>query len=217
MLLPKQPRLLLDAKFLQYNVPFVALMLAFATPAYSSECQFSEQLKNERVSDLTDSPAGESVQAKSRRVGRSGRAPAKGGVDSNRDHRQRNKAKRSARQVKSPQRLAASTGSGLYLSGSFALNMGGKVISQGEGNVTLELDQATAEQLEEIIGKQMDQVVPLTKDFLQAIVTLPETIRSTSEILKRLSEPDTQRNLQQVEQLLQLFSQLPDRPVVDEQ
>lgn len=100
----------------------------------------------------------------------------------------------------------------LRLSGSFELNLGNGRFIRGEGRTTIELDQAAAKMLRLGLGQKLLDAAPAGKDLLKAVGAMPETLKSTSEILKSLSNPDTQRALRQVEQLMQLLPQSPDKP-----
>jgi hypothetical protein len=87
------------------------------------------------------------------------------------------------------------------------LNLGNDRFVRGEGSTTIELDRAAAEKLRIGIGQMLHGAAPAGKDFLKAVAALPATLKSTSEILKRLSDPETQKALRQVEQLLRLLPQ----------
>jgi hypothetical protein len=99
----------------------------------------------------------------------------------------------------------------LHLSGSYELNLGNDRFLRGEGSTTIELDRAAAEKLRIGIGQRLQGAAPAGKDFLKAVGAMPATLQSTSEILKRLSDPETQKALRQVEQLLRLLPQTPDK------
>ena len=117
-----------------------------------------------------------------------------------------------------PSRRARQVGKGddarihLHLSGSYELNLGNDRFVRGEGSTTIELDRAAAEKLRIGIGQRLHGAAPAGKDFLKAVGAMPATLKSTSEILKSLSDPETQKALRQVEQLLRLLPQSPDKP-----
>ena len=93
----------------------------------------------------------------------------------------------------------------LQLNGSFSLELGGTNVIHGEGSTTIELDRAAVEKLAEGMEQNLNKAVPALSDWLQIIETLPQTLESTSQILNRLTDPKTQQQLQQVEQLLRLL------------
>lgn len=93
----------------------------------------------------------------------------------------------------------------LQLNGSFSLELGGTNVVHGEGSTTIELDRATMEKLAEGMEQNLNKAVPALSDWLQVIEALPQTLESTSQILNRLTDPKTQQQLQQVEQLLRLL------------
>ncbi len=93
----------------------------------------------------------------------------------------------------------------LQLNGSFSLELGGTNVVHGEGSTTIELDRATVEKLAEGMEQNLNKALPALSDWLQVIETLPQTLESTSQILNRLTDPKTQQQLQQVEQLLRLL------------
>lgn len=95
----------------------------------------------------------------------------------------------------------------LQLNGSFSLELGGTNVVHGEGSTTIELDRATVEKLAEGMEQNLDKAVPVLSNWLQIIEALPQTLESTSQILNRLTDPKTQQQLQQVEQLLRLLPQ----------
>lgn len=95
----------------------------------------------------------------------------------------------------------------LELSGNFDLALGSDIKFQGEGSITLELDQAAAERLGVRMIEQVDRAAPLAKELNEFATGLFEALNSTSHILTSLSSPETQQNLRQVEQLLRLLEQ----------
>ena len=100
----------------------------------------------------------------------------------------------------------------LHLDGLFELNLGENRIVRGEGSTTIKLDQADVEKLRAIMDEKLDETTPMVSELLSVIQGLPETLRTTSEILSRLSDPETQSNLRQVEQLLRLMQKTPGTP-----
>ncbi|QEG39190.1 hypothetical protein [Roseimaritima ulvae] len=95
----------------------------------------------------------------------------------------------------------------LQLIGSFSLELGGTNVVHGEGSMTIELDRATVEKLAEGMEQNLDKAVPVLSNWLQIIEALPQTLESTSQILKRLADPQAQQQLRQVEQMLRLLPQ----------
>ena len=150
------------------------------------------------------------VTRRNRSARRIARASSKGVVSKER------RRKRSRRDR--PGQRAKQVGKGddarihLHLSGSYELNLGNDRFMRGEGSTTIELDQAAAEILRIGIGQKLFGAAPAGKDFLEAVRAMPATLKSTSEILKSLSDPETQKALRQVEQLMQLLPQSPDKP-----
>jgi hypothetical protein len=94
----------------------------------------------------------------------------------------------------------------VHLNGSFQVNLGHGLGVHGEGSTTVHLDPATHARLRKVIANNS---TPAAKEMLQIVARLPETLQSTSEILKILSDPDTQENLRQVEQVLRLLQYSP--------
>ncbi|KLU02947.1 putative signal peptide and transmembrane protein [Rhodopirellula islandica] len=98
----------------------------------------------------------------------------------------------------------------LKFQGSFEVSRDGVGVARGEGTTTLEfdgelLDRFAHESGESSLGRQ---------DFLDGILSLPSTIRSTNETLRMLSAPKTQEALRQVETLLRLLPQASTMPPV---
>jgi hypothetical protein len=91
----------------------------------------------------------------------------------------------------------------LHLSGSFELNLGKERFMHGEGSTTIELDRDAVEKLRIGMAQSLHGA---GKDVLKAVEALPGTLQSTSEILSSLSDPETQKALRQIEQLLRLLS-----------
>ncbi len=86
----------------------------------------------------------------------------------------------------------------IKVQGSYEVSIGGVGVARGEGTTTLELDGPRVDRL--FRGSQL-----VRRDIVDAIISLPSTIRSTNETLKMLSDPETQEALRQVESLLRLL------------
>ncbi|WP_145391819.1 hypothetical protein [Stieleria neptunia] len=93
----------------------------------------------------------------------------------------------------------------LQLNGSFELNLGSGNVIRGDGNITMELDRATAERLGAESSERLDDGAEVATEFLQMVTKLPQMLEQTAEILELLSRPETQQNLRQVEQVLRLL------------
>ncbi len=100
----------------------------------------------------------------------------------------------------------------LHLSGSYELNLGNDRFVRGEGSTTIKIDRATAEKLRIGITQSLHEAAPAGNDLLKAVASLPASLHSTSEILKSLSDPETQETLRQVEQLLRMIPQSSPQP-----
>ncbi|PAY18913.1 hypothetical protein CKO51_13865 [Rhodopirellula sp. SM50] len=93
----------------------------------------------------------------------------------------------------------------VQLNGSFELDLGSGNVIRGDGNITIALDRATTERLGAESIEYLDDGTAAATEFLQMVTKLPETLEQTAEILKLLSDPETQQNLRQVEQVLRLL------------
>ncbi|WP_345324492.1 hypothetical protein [Novipirellula rosea] len=93
------------------------------------------------------------------------------------------------------------------MSGSYELHLGNDRFVRGEGSTTIKIDRATAEKLRIGIVQSLHEATPASNDLLKAVASLPASLNSTSEILKSLSDPETQKTLRQVEQLLRMIPQ----------
>ncbi|MCS7468033.1 hypothetical protein NZK35_15375 [Stieleria sp. ICT_E10.1] len=93
----------------------------------------------------------------------------------------------------------------VQLNGSFELDLGSGNAIRGDGNITIELDRATAERLGAVSIEHLDDGTAAATEFLQMVTKLPGMLEQTAEILKLLSNPETQQNLRQVEQVLRLL------------
>jgi hypothetical protein len=93
----------------------------------------------------------------------------------------------------------------LHVQGSYELDLGFGNVIRGEGSTTVQLDRASAEKLRADSVRKLGEAAPVAKDLLRVIVTLPETVERTAEILKILSDPETQQSMRQVEQVLRLI------------
>ncbi len=60
-------------------------------------------------------------------------------------------------------------------------------------------------QRRESVDRTTDESVSVADGLVQILKTLPATVEQTVEILKLLSQPETQQNLRQVEQVLRLL------------
>tara|TARA_R110002073_G_scaffold73085_17_gene178861 strand:+ start:9501 stop:10145 length:645 start_codon:yes stop_codon:yes gene_type:complete len=142
---------------------------------------------------------------KDRKARRLARSASEHGVSTER------RRKRSSRN--GPDRLARQVKKGndepiqLHLSGSYELNLGNDRFVRGEGSTTIKIDRATAEKLRIGIVQSLHEATPASNDLLKAVASLPASLNSTSEILKSLSDPETQKTLRQVEQLLRMIPQ----------
>ncbi len=122
---------------------------------------------------------------------------------------QRRRAGRAGRQGKQQASATTEEGNRLQLSGFFDLVLSDDIKAHGDGHINVEIDHATMTQVRGIVDDQVDRLQPLTADILNSVASFPETIKSVGEILERLSDPDTQKSLRQVEQLLRLIQQSP--------
>ncbi|MDV6028934.1 MAG: hypothetical protein F9B45_02255 [Phycisphaera sp. RhM] len=131
-------------------------------------------------------------------------------TDDGRDEMRANKRgrrKRHAKRLQLSPTSPAKTPIRLQLDGSFELDLGFGNAIRGKGNISIELDRATAERLGADALGQLDESASVASDLVQTLKTVPEMVQQTAEILKLLSNPETQQNLRQVEQVLRLFSQ----------
>lgn len=105
------------------------------------------------------------------------------------------------------QRASTADDSGiqLRLHGTFELDLGFGNVIRGEGNTSVELHPEHLEKLLGSLGKTSELGPSPQSDWTRLILTLPKTVETTAEILKRISDPQTQANLRQVEQLLRLL------------
>jgi hypothetical protein len=107
----------------------------------------------------------------------------------------------------------------IKVQGSYEVSISGFGVVKGEGTTTLELDGPKVERLTHEIEDLFRGSQPVGQDIVNAIVSLPSTIRSTNETLKMLSDPKTQEALRQVESLLRLLpssTMHSERPTEDE-
>lgn len=147
---------------------------------------------------------------KKRSARRSARASSEG-VAATERRRKRSRREGPGRRAKQAEKGDA-TGIHLYVSGSYELNLGNDRVVRGEGSTTFQLDRAAAEKLRIGIEQRVHGATPAGKDFLKAVGAMPATLKSTSEILKTLSDPETQKALRQVEELLRLLPQSASQP-----
>ncbi|QDS95180.1 hypothetical protein FF011L_39710 [Roseimaritima multifibrata] len=100
----------------------------------------------------------------------------------------------------------------IQLHGSFELNFGGTNVVQGEGKLSIELDRETVEGLSTLLSGAGTLPASGLDNWIRAFQQLPETLKTTNEILNRLSDPQTQKQLKQVEQLLQFLPRKAETP-----
>jgi len=89
--------------------------------------------------------------------------------------------------------------------GSYEVSMAGVGVARGEGTTTLELNGPRLDRLFREFEDLFRGSELVRRDFVDGVISLPSTIRSTNETLKMLSDPETQESLRQVESLLRLL------------
>jgi hypothetical protein len=152
-----------------------------------------------------------------RRARRAVRTTADGVASSERQRKRSPRHERRRRGGRERERSQSEEGSPVHLhvSGSYELNLGKDSVIRGEGSTTIHLDQAAADKLHTVVRQGLDRAAPAGKDLLKVLLALPQTLESTSKILKSLSDPKTQESLRQVEQLLQLLPRSTPQPDSD--
>jgi len=178
----------------------VITVLTMPRPVYAEDrSQLSDSTDQ---SDLTDQKVGSDTNAKHRRrIRRSSRSLGEHQGKRMPRERQARRAKRDEHKPPFDENAPIR----LQLNGSFELDLGSGNVMRSEGNAAIELDRATAVRLHAESVRQMGHLATDAKNLLQVLATLPETMEKTTEILKLLSDPETQANLRQVEQLLRLL------------
>lgn len=97
----------------------------------------------------------------------------------------------------------------VHLEGSFQIRLGNALVLQGNGSVSLELDQDAIERVTETLDQRSDDFLPLAASLVSVLDDLPEILSATRDILQALSDPKTQQSLRQAGQLLRLMDNLP--------
>jgi hypothetical protein len=95
----------------------------------------------------------------------------------------------------------------VHVQGSFEIQLGEDRVARGQGSVTIEVDSNAVELLGSKVQRMLREYGPSGEEMFSAIAALPGMLKSTSEILNSLSEPETQNALRRVEKLMSLLPQ----------
>lgn len=93
----------------------------------------------------------------------------------------------------------------IELKGTFSIRWGDLEIAKGEGSVRMDLSDQAVTNATTAASEQIGQLAPVANSYLTVLAQVPATIQTTGEILKSLSDPKVQENLQQVQQILQMY------------
>lgn len=130
-------------------------------------------------------------------------------------HPKRSTKQRRARRKKRAERRLLPTDDNrvdLRLNGALAFDLGSGNVFRSEGSIVIEIDRAMADKIRKGSLKHFEQAAPVAKEVLRTLLAVPETVETTAEILRSLSDPQTQESLRQVQQLLQLMPRTGDKP-----
>ncbi len=186
-------------------VLLVAVLVAALAQGNVAQC--GEVSPIQEAIEPSGAIASDSVREKGRRTRELRSASSDGTERSNLNRRQRKRVGRGKHLSQSGDQII----NGVSLRGSFEVGLGGHLGTQRQGSIDVQFDQVAVDQLSVIVGERIDDAIPVAKGYLSTIVSLPEILKSTGEILERLSDPGTQRSLRQVEQLLRLMQPSPEQ------
>lgn len=182
-------------------------VLALPQSVWGDDSQHTKSSAKRQLADNAD--------AKNTRSGRRiARAFGPNSVSMERHPKRSTKQRRARRKKRAERRLLPADDNrvDLHLNGSIDFDLGSGNVFRSEGSIIIEIDRAMADKIRKGALKHFEQAAPVAKEVLRTLLRVPETVETTAEILRALSDPQTQESLRQVQQLLQLMPRSGDKP-----